>query len=43
MLRTCLLIDVADLADKNTSLKTFQKLNNYKDFETEPVECGISR
>ena len=37
--RTCLLIDVSIPADKNTSLKNFEKLSKYKDLE---IELGKS-
>ena len=37
--RTCLLIDVSVPADKNTSLKNFEKLSKYKDLE---IELGKS-
>ena len=33
--KTCFILDVAAPADKNISLKEFQKLSKYKDLETE--------
>ena len=36
---TCLLLDVSIPSDKNTSLKTFEKLSKYKDLE---IELGKS-
>jgi hypothetical protein len=33
--KTCLLLDVSIPADKNTSLKTFEKLSKYKDLDIE--------
>ena len=39
--RTCLLIDMSIPTERNTSLKTMEKLTKYKDLEIETArKCG---